>query len=361
MKLHLLPRFAAILIATLGACGELAAATKATKQGTLLTEHLTSKILKENLVGLDLNRTIKIYLPPGYAESGKSYPVVYFCHNINWSPEQMFEDGNLQRLIEQGFVSGVVQEFIFVAASYATPTMGSLYENSPVSGRWLDYTVDEVVPFIDANFRTIRHRDSRGLVGDFMGGRGALKLAMVHAELFGSVYALHPVATGTGALPYPFLEIDWKNVHQAKSYADLKTSGRERIFVMISQAFLPNPNRPPFFCDFFMDLDQGELKYIPANTRKLQAGFHLDETLDECAANLRTMRGVAFDWARHDTTQAHVDSNQAFTRKLMDLGIEHQAEEYTGTPWNKNWTEDGRFATRVLPFFARHLAFQSDN
>jgi hypothetical protein len=50
-----------------------------------------------------------------------------------------------------------------------------------------------------------------------------------------------------------------------------------------------------------------------------------------------------------------VISNRQFSRKLEDLGIEHEAEEYRGDPWNRTWTEDGRFAKRVLPFLRRHL------
>src|SRR4051794_14803454 len=105
--------------------------------GTVLTEHLVSTVLRENRVGLNPDRIVKIYLPPGYAASGKSYPVLYYFHSLNWSPEQMFSDGNLVRLLERGFANGVVPEFILVAADYSTSGLGSLYENSPTSGRWL--------------------------------------------------------------------------------------------------------------------------------------------------------------------------------------------------------------------------------
>ncbi len=350
------PLLAAGLIAVIAA---LPRATAETKGGRVVTEHLVSTALRDNRVNLDPNRTIKVYLPPGYADSGKSYPVVYFCHNINWSAEGVFSDGNLARLMERGFATGVVPEFIVVAADYSTKQMGSLYENSPVSGRWLDFTVDELVPFIDGRFRTLRHRDSRAVVGDFMGGRGALKLAMVHADVFSVAYAMHPVATGTGTLPYPYIDVDWRKIHQAKTFEELAGLGRAQIFVTIAQAFLPNPDRPPFYCDFFVELEKGEPKFSPANTRKLQRAFHLDESLDDCAENLRSLRGLAFDWARHDSTQAHVDSAQGFTRKLVDLGVVHEAEEYLGSPWDKNWTPSGRFATRVLPFLSRHLVFET--
>lgn len=330
--------------------------TEGRQQGRLITETLISNVLQNNLVGIDPKRSIKIYLPPSYSTSNKSYPVIYYCHNSSTTPEQMFADGNVVKLLENGIAEGIVKEFILVASSYITPTGGCLYENSVVNGRWIDYTVNELVPFIESRFRVIKHRDSRGIVGDFIGGRGAIKLAMLHADLFSVLYALHPVATGIGYLPWAANPVDWKKIHSAKTFSELPP-GRERIFVQIAQSTLPNPNRPPFYCDFWMELENGEPKLHPEKTRKAQAGWHLDETLDEYADNLRAMRGIAIDWARYDPTQTHVYSVEAFSKKLVDLGVEHEAEEYLGDPWNKNWTENGRFFSRVLPFLDRNLAF----
>lgn len=332
------------------------------KHGTIVTEKLASGILRENLIDLDPNRNIKVYLPPGYANSGKSYPVVYYLHNAWWNSEKLFEGGNLVKFLERGFTNGIVKEFIFVAADFSTTTTGSIYENSPVSGRWLDFITGELVPFIDKQFRTLPHRDSRGLVGDFFGGRGVLKLAMIHSHLFSVAYAMHPVATGTGYTPVPYVEVDWRKIHQAKSFTDLPGNSRTQLFVSICQAFLPNPGRLPFHCDFFMEYENGELKPHIENIRKgYIAGFLLEETLDESAAHLKNMRGFAFDWGRFDPVQSHVYSNQAFSRKLEDLGVEHEAEEYRGNPWDKTWTENGRFYTRVLPFINRHLVFEAKN
>ena len=327
------------------------------KHGSVVTEHLMSAKLKDTRTGLDHNRTIKIYLPPGYANSGKSYPVVYFCHSLNWSPEKMFEDGNFVKLLERGFANRVVSEFILVAADYSTPTLGSWYENSSTTGRWLDYTVDEVVPFIDGRFRTLKHRDSRGLAGDFVGGYGALKFAMLYPDLFSSVYAMHVVGTGTGVAP-SHSRPDWKKIHQARSFQDLETSGFARPFVAMCQAYLPNPARPPLYCDFMVELENGEPKVNMENVNNWQSRFLLDHMLAEKCGNLQRLRGIAFDWARYDPNLDHVYANQAFTRKLDELGIEHEAEEYRGDPWNKTWTENGRFYARVLPFFNRYLVFE---
>jgi hypothetical protein len=280
---------------------------------------------------------------------------VYFLHNAWWSPRQMVEDGRVQRLIEHGFANGVVQEFIFVVADYTGPTTGSLYENSPVSGRWLDYTVDEIVPLIDHQYRTLARRESRAVVGDFFGGRGALKLAMTKADVFSVAYAMHPVATGNGDIPWSGVEIDWPRMHAAKSFAELGGLGRTQIFWAIHQAFAPNVSRPPCFCDFFTEMKDGQPRLNPDRVQSMKQTFLLDESLAEAAPALRTMRGLALDWGRFDTTQAHVISNRQFSRLLEDLGVEHEAEEYRGDPWNRTWTEDGRFATRVLPFLEKHL------
>ncbi len=332
--------------------------SKVIKQGTLVTKYINSEILRDNRIGIDLKRSISVYLPPGYHESRKAYPVIYFFHSLGGSNERMFTVDNLvQPLLDRAIGNGIIDEFILVAANYSSPTLGSWFENSATSGRWLDYTIKEVVPFVDNNFRTIRHRDSRGLAGEFIGGYGALKFAMLYPELFSVVYALHPVGTGSGLMP-PQGVVDWRRLHKSKSFAELWGDHYAPGFVAMSQAYLPNPNRPPFYCDFFVELENGEPQLQPDNLKKLQSRFHLDELLDEYAGNLRKMRGIAFDWGRYDQTQSHIYSNQAFTRKLDHLGIEHVAEEYNGGAYDKNWISHGRVEDNMLPFFNQHLVFR---
>jgi S-formylglutathione hydrolase FrmB len=324
-------------------------------RGSVVDEPFVSTVLRDNRIGVNPERAIKVFLPPGYAKTARRYPVVYFLHNAWWSPRQMFEDGRIRRLIERGFADRVVGDFILVAADYTGPTTGSMYENSPVSGRWLDYTVDEVVPLIDAKYRTLARRESRAVIGDFFGGRGALKLAMVKADVFGVAYAMHPVATGAGDIPWSSVEIDWPRMHAAKTFGELGGFGRTQIFWAIHQAFAPNVADPPCYCDFYTDMKDGKAAYDPDRALAMQTAFLLDATLAESAPALRTLRGLAFDWGRFDTTTAHVTSNRQFSRLLEDLGVEHEAEEYRGDPFNRTWNEDGRFARRVLPFLQKHL------
>jgi pimeloyl-ACP methyl ester carboxylesterase len=192
-----------------------------------------------------------------------------------------------------------------------------------------------------------------------MGGRGAFMLAMRHPDTFSILYAMNPVGTGLGLLPvqtYP----NWKQMHQARSFSDLQEDRITQIFIAMAQAFLPNPGRPPFYCDFIMETKGDELVYHAANASKQFAAFSLSDQLESYAANLKTLRGIAFDWSRYDPIQDHVQGSESFSRNLDFYGIEHEAEAYRGVYWAENWKEHGRFEARVLPFLNRYLVFESN-
>ena len=58
---------------------------------TVETRYLDSTVLKENRVGLNTRRPLKVYLPPGYASGKQRYPVIYMLHGLNWNNERMFD------------------------------------------------------------------------------------------------------------------------------------------------------------------------------------------------------------------------------------------------------------------------------
>jgi pimeloyl-ACP methyl ester carboxylesterase len=321
------------------------------------TKYIDSTVLKENRIGLDLHRRLKVYLPPGYAASKARYPVIYMLHSINWDNERMFAPGSgAQPTFDRAIKDGVIRPFIVVAPDYTTPGVGSLFANSSTNGRWEDHTLEEVIPFVESNYRTLARAESRAIMGDFMGGYGALLYAFHHPEVFSVVYAMHPVGTGPGLVPMA-MRPDWNKVYAAKNFADLAGDPYTPVFVAMSQTFLPNPDRPPFYCDFIVELVDGQPKLNVANSQLLKSRFMLEKIAADNVDKVRTLRGIEFDWGRYDPNQDHVYANQAFTRKLDELGIEHFAEEFRGLPWEKYWNEEGRVYTQVLPFFARRLAF----
>ncbi len=321
------------------------------------TKQLDSAILRENHIGLNPVRRIKVYLPPGYAQSKSRYPVIYMLHSLNWDNERMFAPGTAaQGTFDRAIANAVIRPFILVAPDYTTPGPGSMFANSSTAGRFEDHTLQEVVPFIDSNYRTLPKPESRAIMGDFMGAYGALRYAFRHPDVFSVVYGMHPVGAGSGVEPL-FQRPDWVRLNNAKSQEDLRGDQFGPVFLLMIQTFLPNPQRPPLYCDFMVDVRDGQRTVNVDNVRRVEEGFFLENIALQERNNLPKLRGIKFDWGRYDPTYAHVHSNREFTRNLDELGIEHEAEEFRGTPWDKYWSDDGRVYTEVLPFIARRLAF----
>jgi hypothetical protein len=324
----------------------------------VINRELQSKSLSHTKIGTDPLRKMAVYLPPGYESSSKRYPVLYYLPNAADNYRAAFDQQSAEALFDHAIGSGVIGEFILVSVDMNTPLGCSWYLNSPVTGNWEDFAVQELVPYIDSNFRTVANQDSRGIVGDRMGGYGAIRLAMRHPEIFGSVYAMHPVATNGPGLQTMYSRPNWDVLAQATSLDDVKKDMFSAIFLGIFEAFLPDPHKPPLYTDLPAHKDGDELVIDSQLTARLRDEFLLGPMIPAYAENLKSLRGFKFDWGRSDANQDHVYGNQSFTHLLNEFGIPHEAEEYNGGWGDKNWGENGRVYTDVLPFFQKHLVFE---
>lgn len=337
----------------------LSSALAESPQGRVLDRQITSMNFSQNKAGISPVRKMAIYLPPGYDASSHRYPVIYFLPNP-------FEDGyrfdfdhrDAQGVFDRAIADGVIQGFILVAVDMNTPLGSSWYVNSPATGNWEDFMVRELVPYIDANFKTIPNRDSRGIAGIFIGGYGAIRFGMRHPDVFSTVYAMHPVGTGTGVSVSAALP-KWNILANATSMDDVKQDWRTQIFTTMYQAHLPDPGRPPLFIDLLARQDGDRLIIDAKLMERFRNSFLLETMIPQYADNLRSLRGFKFDWDRSDANYDHVYANQAFTRKLNEFGIAHEAEEFNGAWGESYWGVQGRISTEVLPFFARHLVFDT--
>jgi pimeloyl-ACP methyl ester carboxylesterase len=325
----------------------------------LVPREIQSKNFANSKIGVNPVRKLLVYLPPEYDSSTQRYPVLYFFpSSFDSSFRAIFDKSDAQGVLDRAIAASTIRKFIFVTVDMTTPVGSSWCVNSSATGNWEDFVVKELVPYMDASFRTLPSRDSRGIAGHFMGGYGAIRLAMEHPDLFGSVYALHPVGTGNGVKILAGLP-NWELMENAKTLDDVRKDGYSTIFTSIFEAHVPNPNNPPLYIDFPAHRINGQLIIDPKAMDRMRENFFLESLIGKYADNLKSLRGFKFDWARSDSNFDHVYSNQAFTHKLNEYGIPHEAEEYNGT-WSSepNWGTDGRITTDLLPFFQSHLVFQ---
>jgi Putative esterase len=330
----------------------------ASAKSQVIARELRSENIAHNKTGTDPVRKMLVYLPAGYdGASSKRYPVIYFLPNpFEESYRFDFDHRDAQGLFDSAIASGVIGNFILVAVDMNTALGSSWFVNSSATGNWDDFMVQELVPYIDANFKTLANRDSRGIAGIFIGGYGAIRFGMEHPDVFGSVYAMHPVGTGTGVGQSATIP-KWDILANAKSVNDVMKDGGTRIFTTMFQAHLPNPEKPPLFVDLLARQENGQLVIDAKLMERFRNNFYLETMIGKYTDNLNSLRGFKFDWNRSDANYDHIFANQAFTRKLREFGIAHQAEEYNGTWDDSNWGVDGRFYTEVLPFFQKHLVF----
>ena len=214
----------------------------------VVSQEIHSTRFAQSKIGTSPVRKMMVYLPAGYDDSSTRYPVIYFFPDSFADYNDPFDHKGAEGLFDRAIAAGTIGKFILVDVDMNTPLGSSWCVNSPATGNWEDFMVEEMKPYIDANFKTLPNRESQGVAGEFMGGYCALRFGMRHPEVFGSVYALHPVGTGSGLKVMDSLP-NWDLMTHAKSLDDVRKDGYSPIFASIFQAHLPNPDKPPLFIE----------------------------------------------------------------------------------------------------------------
>lgn len=137
---------------------------------------------------LDSEVGYNVLLPPGYSSSDRRYPVLYWLHGIGGN-----ESANARALapmVIEALAERVVPPMIVVFVNGGAATF---YADSPDGSVPAETMfISELIPHIDATYRTVADRRNRAIEGMSMGGFGALAQAMKHVDLFGSVVAYAP-------------------------------------------------------------------------------------------------------------------------------------------------------------------------
>jgi S-formylglutathione hydrolase FrmB len=151
-----------------------------------------SHALKGNPLGDPTERPLWVYLPPGYDdEPDRRYPVVYQIQGLTgqldmWRNRAPFRR-NFPELADDLFASGGAPPCILVWVDCWTSLGGSQFVDSPGMGNYHTYLCDEVVPWVDGQYRTLAERDHRGIAGKSSGGYGAMITPMLRPDQWGGL------------------------------------------------------------------------------------------------------------------------------------------------------------------------------
>jgi len=152
-----------------------------------LDDHVVeSGALRENPLGDPHVRPLWVWTPPGYDRGDRRYPSVYVIQGFTgqldmWRNRSAFRR-NYPELLDE-----LSPECIVVFVDTWTSVGGSQFVDSPATGRYHTYLCEELVPWVDARYRTLPAPEHRGIQGKSSGGYGALVTALLRPDLFGGV------------------------------------------------------------------------------------------------------------------------------------------------------------------------------
>lgn len=159
--------------------------------GRLEARVIDSRALRDNPVGDPHERPLWVYVPPGYDHSpGTRYPTVYVLqgytgHVHMWANRQPFRQPFIETA--DALFASATPPCIVVYVDAWTAYGGSQFVDSPGTGRYHTYLCDDVVAFVDAEYRTIPDRESRAITGKSSGGFGAMITPMQRPDVFAAL------------------------------------------------------------------------------------------------------------------------------------------------------------------------------
>jgi enterochelin esterase family protein len=307
--------------------------------GTVAIERVESDLLRDNPLGDPWVREVPVYLPPSYAqEPERRYPAIVVLAGFAGRGRTLLNDDpwspSLAERMDHLIAGGRCGEVILVMPDCLTRLGGSQYLDSTATGPYAQHLVREVVPHVDARFRTLASRDHRGIAGKSSGGYGALVHAMRHPDVFGAA-ACHSADVCfdycyRGDLPGFVSAVQragglerWLERFEAaphKEGADIQVLN----VLAMAAAYSPNPDAGPLGFDLPCDLETGAFRpevwarWLEHDPLRL---------VERHAEALRSLRLLHLDCGSRDEYHLHLGA-RLLSARLAELGVAHDFEEF---------------------------------
>ncbi len=335
-------------------------------RGTVHTLWIQSELLKNNPLGDPAKRRVDIYLPHGVEmNSDGKYPVLYdLVGYTNGGPKDTAYKSFGESVPERAdrlIANGEMDEVIIVFPDCFTTLGGNQYINSPSIGKWADFLIQELVPFVEEHTPVKPGRDHRGLFGKSSGGYGAIVHGMKYSEHW-NVLACH-----AGDMYFDFCyRTDFPNVLNTLAKHDRsiakfieyfhradKVSGKDFHTLMqiaMAATYDPDPEDPETI-RLPLDLYTGEM-----DEERWAAWLEHDpiHMVDELGTNLRKLDVVYIDCGDQDQYHMHYGS-RILHEKLEQQEIPHMYEEFPDNHSGIDYRYD-----HSLPLLVRALSPFSD-
>ncbi len=283
--------------------------------GTLEDRTFFSQALNEDV-------TFRVYLPPGYhtAATGTTYPVIYSLHGASVGYEAY---SLMYPIVDALWRTGTVRPFILVMPDgKAEPYLGSFYTNSELYGKYEDFIIQDLIPFVDEQYKSNSYRGMRAIMGHSMGSYGAFKLGLKNSGLFIGI------AGHSGPLNIEMLEIlipqlKTENGNQAPfNWAPGPGKSLTNLAFSMAGAFSPNLSQT-HKVDFPLDAEAEPItavmdRWKPHNVSRMAGQLPGENPM-----------GIYFDCGSRDDFQLQFQ-NRAMADSLRKYQIPHQYIEYFG-------------------------------
>lgn len=138
----------------------------------------------------------RVYLPPGYDDprfAGARYPVLYLLHGAPGGKNDWVDGASANQTADALIKMRRIRPVIIVMpdGSLGDPRHDTQWGNSPVTGeRVEDALIQDLIPAIDATYRTLPNKDDRAIGGLSAGGYGAVNIALHHPDEFTVVFSM---------------------------------------------------------------------------------------------------------------------------------------------------------------------------
>lgn len=137
------------------------------------TDRFYEETYYSDSIGKDMEYLI--YLPKNYDKTDRYYPTMYLLHQFSSNHTSYMVDG-VNKLLDEAIEDGLLDEMIVVVPN-SDP-------NSWWAGKWENMVVEDLIPYIDENYRTVKDARYRFTAGCSMGGQGAASVALTNPDLF---------------------------------------------------------------------------------------------------------------------------------------------------------------------------------